>query len=57
MKIKTTNIKKTQDDHPHQALLTPRRSSLSVPLVRKVPRKVRNSLFQFPALFLRIISI
>ncbi len=51
MKIKVINIEKTQANHPRRALLTtladtnniPRRPSLSVSLVGKVTRQVRNS--------------
>jgi hypothetical protein len=65
MKNKPINIGKTQDDHPHRVLLTtlvdthniPRRNSLSVPFVHKVPPRVRNSPFQFLSLFLQVIFI
>jgi len=65
MKSKSINIEKTQDDHPHRVLVTTLvdthkitcHPSLSVPFVYKVPPKVRNSLFQFLSLLLRVISI
>ena len=65
MKIKPINIEKTQDNHSYRVLLTtlahtrnvPYHPSLPVSFVRKVPRQVRNSPFQFLSLFLQIISI